>query len=41
MPGVFVVDNTLSIGRAIDELLVLVMCSADDEWDNQVVFIPL
>ena len=41
MPGVFVVDDTLPIGRAIEELEVIVMCSADDEWDNQVVFIPL
>ena len=41
MPGVFVVDNELAIGRAIDELVLIVLCSGQEEWRDRVVFIPL
>jgi len=41
MPGAFVVHQNSPIGAAIEEILMLVLCSFDREWDNQVVFIPL
>lgn len=41
MPGVIAVPQDLAIGEAIDEILLLVECSAENEWENQVVFIPL
>ena len=41
MPGVFEVSQDVPIGRAIDELLLLVLCSDDEEWRGQVRFLPL
>lgn len=41
MPGVFAVSSDLDIGRAIDELLIIVLCSSADEWENRVVFVPM
>lgn len=41
MPGVFAVPQDLAIGEAIEEISILVECSAENEWENQVVFIPL
>jgi hypothetical protein len=41
MPGVFEVPNTLSIGRAVDDLLLIVECSLEGEWEGQVRYLPL
>jgi hypothetical protein len=41
MPGVIAVPQDLAIGETIDEILLLIECSDENEWDNQVVFIPL
>ncbi len=41
MPGVFEAPNTLSIGRAIDDLLLIVECSVEGEWEGQVRYLPL
>jgi hypothetical protein len=41
MPGVFEVNRSVSIGRAIDDILLLVECSLDDEWEGQVRYLPL
>lgn len=41
MPGVFEVSQDVSIGKALDELLLLVLCSDQDEWEGQVRFLPL
>jgi hypothetical protein len=41
MPGVFEVSRNLPIGRVIDDLLVLVAYSLDDEWEGQVRYLPL
>ena len=41
MPGVFIVDDQLSLGRAIDELLILAECSKDEEWRDQVIYVPM
>lgn len=41
MPGVFVVPQDLSIGRAIEELTMIVLCSHQSEWENLVVWLPL
>jgi hypothetical protein len=40
MPGVFEVPGTLSIGRAIDDLLLMVECSLEGEWEGQVRYLP-
>lgn len=41
MPGVFEVGTSVSLAVAIDELLLLVECSKDGEWDGQVRYLPL
>jgi predicted nuclease of predicted toxin-antitoxin system len=41
MPGVIAVPDTLPIGQAIEEIAIIVECSAQSEWENQVVYLPL
>jgi hypothetical protein len=41
MPGVFAVPKTVAVGRAIDELVILVECSLEGEWENQIRYVPL
>jgi Domain of unknown function (DUF5615) len=41
MPGVFVVPQSLPIGQAIDNVLLLAECSLEGEWEGQVRFLPL
>jgi hypothetical protein len=41
MPGVFEVSRSISIGRAIDDILLLVECSLAGEWEGQVRYLPL
>ena len=41
MPGVFEVSTNLAIGRAIDDLLLLIECSVEGEWEGQVRYLPL
>ncbi len=41
MPGVVIVPITLLIGQAIEELLAIIECSVQSEYENQVVHIPL
>ncbi len=41
MPGVFEVNRSVPMGRAIEDILLLVECSLDDEWEGQVRYLPL
>lgn len=41
MPGIFVISQDLPVGQVIEDLLLLVDLSADDEWDGRVEFLPL
>ena len=41
MPGVFEVSRTVSISRAIQDILLLAECSLDGEWEGQVRYLPL
>ena len=41
LPGVFEISQDVPIGRAIDEILLLVLFSEPDEWKGQVRFLPL
>lgn len=40
-PGMLLVDDEAQIGKVIDDLLIILIASEADEWDNQVVYIPL
>lgn len=41
MPGVFQVPQFMSVGAAIEDILLLAECSFDDEWAGQVRYLPL
>jgi len=39
--GVFLVSQTLDIGTAIEELLLIWLASDASEWENRLEWIPL
>src|SRR5262245_14312933 len=41
MPGVFAAPKTLAIGQVIDDLVLLVTCSLEAEWQDRVVYLPI
>jgi hypothetical protein len=41
MSGLIVVPQRMAIGQAIDELIFLAKESAVDEWESQVIWLPL
>jgi hypothetical protein len=41
MPGLIVVPHRMAIGQAIDELIFLAKDSMPDEWEGQVIWLPL
>ncbi len=41
MPDVIAVPQDLAIGEAIEEIFTLIECSLENEWENQIVFMPL
>lgn len=41
MPGVVEVFRWLPIGRAVEEIILLAECSRNDEWEGQVLYLPL
>jgi hypothetical protein len=41
MAGVFVVRATHAPGAVIDDLVLLVECSLEGEWDGRVLYLPL
>ncbi len=40
-PGVFLIPQSLDVGTAIDELLVIWLASEASEWENQLQWLPL
>lgn len=41
MPGVFEIARSISIARVIDDLILLLECSDEGEWEGQVRYLPL
>ena len=41
MPGVFVLNDRLTIRQAIDELLLIDACSEQAEWIGLLLYLPL
>ncbi|MEZ4582834.1 MAG: DUF5615 family PIN-like protein [Caldilineaceae bacterium] len=41
MSGVFEVSRTVPIGTAIEDLLLIIECSLDGEWEGQIRYLPL
>jgi Domain of unknown function (DUF5615) len=41
IPGIFILNPNLSIGQNIEELLLIAESSFEDEYQNQIVHLPL
>jgi hypothetical protein len=41
MSGLLVVPQRFPIGRAIDELAMVVLCSDENEWRDLIIYLPL
>ncbi len=41
MPGVIACAESLPIGQAIEDLAVVIECSEQREWENQIIHLPL
>lgn len=41
MPGLIVCPQRLSIGRAITDVSLLAVCSHENEWEGNVIYLPL
>jgi len=41
MAGIFEVSRDVPIGVAIEDILLLAECSLDEEWKNQILYLPL
>lgn len=41
VPGIFILNPSLSIGQNIDELILIVEGSFDDEYQDQIVHLPI
>ena len=41
MPGVIAVNDTLPHGRVIDDIVLLIECSSQGEWKDQMLYLPL
>jgi hypothetical protein len=41
MPGVVVRNDRVSIGRAIDDLLIVACCGTPEDFQDQVRFLPI
>lgn len=40
MPGVVAIRRQTPIAEAIEALVIFASCSLDNEWENQVIFLP-
>src|SRR5438270_9545280 len=41
MAGVFILNDRFPVGRAIDEILLMVACTNQAEWRGRAVHVPL
>jgi hypothetical protein len=41
MHGVIPVPQSLPVGRAIEDLLLMIECTSEEEWEGQVRYLPL
>lgn len=41
MPGVIEVSFSVSIGQVIEDILLIVECSSETEWEGRVEHLPL
>lgn len=40
-PGIFILNPDMSIGETIDELILIAECAFEDEYQDQIVYLPI
>jgi hypothetical protein len=41
IPGIFILNPSLSLGQNIDELILIAEVAFEDEFNDQIVFLPV
>jgi hypothetical protein len=41
VPGIFILNPELSVGETIDELILIAECAFEDEYQDQIVYLPI
>jgi len=41
MAGLFIIVQGSPIGRAVEEIVMVAICSRDDEWNGLIQYLPL
>ena len=41
MPGVFEVGHHVPLAEAIDDIVLIITCGREGEWEGQVRYLPL
>jgi hypothetical protein len=41
MPGLFALPQSVPIGTAIEEVVLIAECSIEGEWEGQILYLPL
>jgi len=41
MSGIFLIRQNFPIGRAIEEIVTIAVCSRDNEWNGRIEYLPL
>ncbi|MFN6479827.1 hypothetical protein [Nostoc sp. DedQUE07] len=41
VPGIFILNQNLSIGENIEELIIVALALEDDEYQDRIVYLPL
>ncbi|NEO91557.1 MAG: hypothetical protein F6K56_15475 [Moorea sp. SIO3G5] len=41
IPGIFILNSNLSIGQNIEELIIIAECSYDQEYQDQIIHLPM
>ena len=41
MAGIFILNDRIPAGKAIEEILLIVACSEQSEWNGRTVYLPL
>lgn len=41
MPGIVEASREVPIGKAIEDILLMAECSREEEWEGQIIYLPL
>ena len=41
MPGVIEVNSEVSVGSVIEDIIILLSCSSEEELEGQIFYLPL